>query len=78
VERVKGKFSGATGALIAERYRASRGFAKIVIHGPRFLLGKGASFTRRKCIVLSPITDPKSSVGHTGRHCSRTAVAAFL
>jgi hypothetical protein len=29
-----------------------------------------------RCIVLSPITDPKSSTGHTGRHCSSTAVVA--
>src|SRR5215207_8792291 len=59
-------------------YSASRDRPKIVIHGPRFLLGNGASFTRRKFMVLSCSVAPKSSVGHTGKHCSRTAVAAVL
>src|SRR5215217_6447597 len=49
---------------------------EIVIHGPRFLLGNGASLTSRKCRIVSCRLSPNADVGQTGKHFPRTATAA--
>ncbi len=50
--------------------------AKILIHGPGFPLGTGASLTSRKCRIVLCRLSPNADVGQTSKHFPRTATAA--